>query len=46
VTHADDVDMTSVLRPTALRAGDTVAVAALSSGLQEYDRPAHEQAVR
>lgn len=35
----------AVLRPTALRPGDTVAVAALSSGMDDVDGPALEKGV-
>ncbi len=37
--------MASILRPKALRAGDTVAVAALSSGIDEVDRAALERGI-
>lgn len=37
--------MASILRPRALRAGDTVAVAALSSGIDDVDVPALERGI-
>jgi muramoyltetrapeptide carboxypeptidase len=39
------VSMATILRPRALRPGDTVAVAALSSGLDDVDGPALQQGI-